>query len=65
MMAYSPIILLCKLLLLNCRKQELYSMEWSVDIDPEKFLIAVAPYGGPIGEYLAHIQDTMYDAGVT
>ncbi|KAI0208264.1 hypothetical protein LSAT2_007081 [Lamellibrachia satsuma] len=30
------------------RKQELYSMEWSVDIDPEKFLIAVAPYGGPI-----------------
>lgn len=40
-------------------------MEWSVDVDPEKFLIAVAPYGGPIGEYLAHIQDTMYDAGVT
>ena len=34
----------------NHRKQELYSMGWNVEIDPDKFHIAVAPYGGPIGK---------------
>ena len=30
-------------------------MGWNVEVDPEKFLIAVAPYGGPIGKYLPGI----------
>ena len=33
----------------NFRKQELYSLEWGDLIDLSKFVIAAAPYGGPLG----------------
>ena len=33
------------------RKQELYQMGWADQVDLSKFMVAAAPYGGPIGEW--------------
>ena len=33
----------------HCRKFELYSMEWMAQVDLEKFIVAAAAYGGPVG----------------
>lgn len=32
-----------------CRKHEIYSMQWAEKVDLSKFIIAAAPFGGPIG----------------
>ena len=39
----------------NFRKQELYSLEWGDLIDLSKFVIAAAPYGGPLGMLLCSL----------
>jgi hypothetical protein len=33
------------------RKQEVYSLLWK-DVDLSKYLVAAAPYGGPIGRLI-------------
>ena len=37
------------------RKSELYSMAWSGTVDLSNYIIAAAPFGGPIGEWCSHI----------
>ena len=37
------------------RKQELYEMEWADQVDLSRFLVAAAPYGGPIGKIFTAI----------
>ena len=37
---------------LTSRKSELYTMHWTVDqVDLAGFMVAAAPYGGPIGQF--------------